>query len=206
MAIIRHTDNDFDNIRMTAAGYEIMAIETYAGTTATPRQRSSGAATNSRSPTPISPTDDTPPGAGSARIRPFGMSSPTPTAEFPRRLLVAEGAIFPAQPIRHPGAANRRTKPSSSAGSLLAGHLLQIRPADWATAPRRQVPSLGSQPLAIGAATERSHAAVRTVSRRVSRTTAAVFLPATREQSQRGRGVPVPPASRGNSRRLSCSE
>lgn len=29
MAIIRHTDNDFDNIRMTAAGYEIVAIETY---------------------------------------------------------------------------------------------------------------------------------------------------------------------------------
>ena len=30
MTLIRHSDNDFDNARMTALGYEIIAIETHA--------------------------------------------------------------------------------------------------------------------------------------------------------------------------------
>lgn len=29
MSIIRHSDNGYDNARMTAAGYEILAIETH---------------------------------------------------------------------------------------------------------------------------------------------------------------------------------
>ena len=29
MMIVRCTDNDFDNTRMTAAGYEVIAVETY---------------------------------------------------------------------------------------------------------------------------------------------------------------------------------
>jgi hypothetical protein len=29
MTLIRHSDNDFDNARMTALGYEIIAIETH---------------------------------------------------------------------------------------------------------------------------------------------------------------------------------
>jgi hypothetical protein len=28
MTLIRHSDNDFDNARMTALGYEIIAVET----------------------------------------------------------------------------------------------------------------------------------------------------------------------------------
>ena len=121
MAIIRHTDNDFDNTRMTAAGYEIIAIETYRWDDGQTETEIPGTATNSRSPTPTSPTDDTHT-KGRVREDPaLPHVSLTPTAKFPR---AAEGAISRADQAS-------RTKASRSAFRPACVRNSRRAPSHW---------------------------------------------------------------------------